>query len=181
LAAKRKVEVLPPGKPLMNSHHVSRLDTVGAIRREQAKIYRMAAKGQISSAEAARLIFCLREVRSSVESEPPIQSQGVGSIINILPIAAGTHFSKEACEHLARTGQLPTDAVFTLIEEPTPESVPALERLEAEVVPLHRSDRVERFPEGAPAADVDCLIDDCITGLNKIEDEAPETPPDAAA
>ena len=79
------------------------------------------------------------------------------------------------------TGQLPANATFTLIEEPMPESVPALERLEAEVVPLHRSDCVERFPEGAPAADVDCLIDDCITGLNKIEDEAPETPPDATA
>jgi hypothetical protein len=132
-------------------------------------------------AEAARLIFCLREVRSSVESEPPIQSHGVGCVINVQPIAAGTFFTREACEHLARTGQLPPGAMFTLIEGTAPESVPALERLEADVVPLHRSDRVERFPEGVPAADIDCLIDDGITGLGKIEDEAPETPPDAAA
>ena len=42
-------------------------------------------------------------------------------------------------------------------------------------------DRKAVFPEGVPAADIDCLIDDGITGLGKIEDEAPETPPDAAA
>jgi hypothetical protein len=198
LAAKRKVEVLPPGKPLMNSHHVSRLDTVGAIRREQAKIYRMAAKGQISSAEAARLIFCLREVRSSVESEPPIQSLRVGSVINVSSIAEGQQYApggkvllplQEADkawkawhggaaawkEYLGSILMMDSAAYQHLVSlQPSElESVPALEHL-AEVVPLHCSDRVERFSEGA-------LIDGYITEIGGEDGVAPEGPPDAVA
>lgn len=45
------------------------LNTIGGIAAEQARIYRATINDRIPAAEAARLVYILREVRSSIEAE----------------------------------------------------------------------------------------------------------------
>ena len=143
-----------------------------ASPQELGKTIRAVKNGELDRSDGTRDIFMLDKLRAAT---PNMDAAGGAytCVVNIQPIACGTYFTKEACEHLARTGQLPPDATITLIEEPAPESVPALERLEAEVVSLHRSDR-----------NIEHLIDIELTA-ERIEDadevgSAPEGPPDAA-
>jgi len=42
-----------------------------------------------------------------------------------VPVVSGTFFSREACEHLQATGQLPKDAVINLVEFPEPRAITA--------------------------------------------------------
>jgi hypothetical protein len=48
-----------------------KLDTVRGVAMEQGRLYRLAVNKTISTAEAARLTYILREVRCSLESIPP--------------------------------------------------------------------------------------------------------------
>jgi hypothetical protein len=45
------------------------LDTLAGLRSETARIYRATINERIKSAESARLVYILREIRSSIEAE----------------------------------------------------------------------------------------------------------------
>ena len=46
-----------------------RLATAEDIRKEMAKVYRQAKRGQIATAEATRLVYILGEIRKAIETE----------------------------------------------------------------------------------------------------------------
>jgi hypothetical protein len=82
--------------------------------------YRAAQHGDAPRADVVRDITSLDKIRSAM---PEGDAAGGGGtvILNICPIASGTWFTPEACRHLERTGQLPPDALITLIEPPVQE------------------------------------------------------------
>ena len=45
------------------------LDTLAGVRREMARLYRLTLNGRLRSEDMARLIYALREIRSSIEAE----------------------------------------------------------------------------------------------------------------
>jgi hypothetical protein len=65
------------------------------------------------------VFFAAQMIRATVPAakEPdPAAARPTVCKVFIQPIASGTYVSREACEHLTRTGQLPPDALITLIE-----------------------------------------------------------------
>ena len=45
------------------------LDTVAAVRKEMARVYRLALNGRIQSDEMTRFIYALKEIRACLEAE----------------------------------------------------------------------------------------------------------------
>ena len=62
LTQKPKAEVLSP-------HNAMALDTVAAVRKEMARVYRLALNGRIRSDEMTRFIYALKEIRACLEAE----------------------------------------------------------------------------------------------------------------
>lgn len=46
---------------------IGRLDSVGGVVREMAKVYREARRGELKTEEGTRLIYMLREIRGALE------------------------------------------------------------------------------------------------------------------
>jgi hypothetical protein len=62
LNQKPKAEVLPP-------RNAMRLDSLGAVRREMARIYRLGLNGKLPSDEMTRFTYVLKELRACIEAE----------------------------------------------------------------------------------------------------------------
>ena len=104
-----------------------KLETVQDVQSEMGKCYRAVQHGELAPSDGTRFIFILDKLRASGLPDARANAAGGGGfILNICPIAAGTYFSREACQHLQQTGQLPPDAVITLIEPTEPETQPLL-------------------------------------------------------
>jgi hypothetical protein len=67
IPARFQVKRLDKGQ-LLCPNHTRRLDTLRGVVGEQSRIYRSMINGKISTTEGMRLIFCLREVRCSLEA-----------------------------------------------------------------------------------------------------------------
>ena len=80
-----------------HGRHPVHLDTVGGVAREMARLYRLAINQRIKSAEAARLVYILREVRSSLEAIPLAPAADKPTVVNIVSVPSG-HFVKHAEE-----------------------------------------------------------------------------------
>jgi hypothetical protein len=89
-----RVEVIPPRrrKPLT---------TVASILREQARLYREVRNGRLAPEDGTRLVYMLREARSTIESLAPAMIDGVSGCtccitsIVIEPVAAGSFIAPE--------------------------------------------------------------------------------------
>jgi hypothetical protein len=64
LTQKQKAEVLSP-----HTHNATRLDSLGAVRREMARIYRLGLNGKLPSDEMTRFTYVLKELRACIEAE----------------------------------------------------------------------------------------------------------------
>jgi len=62
LTNQLKADVLSPRNAMS-------LDTVAAVRKEMARVYRLALNGRIQSDEMARLVYALKEIRACLEAE----------------------------------------------------------------------------------------------------------------
>ena len=62
LTRKPNAEVLSPRNKMA-------LDTVGGVRGEMARLYRLALNGRIPSDEMTRFIYALKEIRACLEAE----------------------------------------------------------------------------------------------------------------
>ena len=60
LSQKPKAEVLPPRNTMA-------LDTLAGVRREMARLDRLALNGRIRSNEMTRFIYALKEIRACLE------------------------------------------------------------------------------------------------------------------
>jgi hypothetical protein len=91
--------------------------------------------GEAPRGDVTKDVFVLDKLRAGLPEIRAENSGGGGGtvVINICPIASGTFFTKEACEHLRLTGQLPPDALIHLIDPIMPAEQPP----EATVLPLH--------------------------------------------
>lgn len=65
MGRKKLPEVYSP----INVNHTARLDSLRAIRIEQARLYRAAIRGRLPSDEMTRLVYALKEIRSTLEAE----------------------------------------------------------------------------------------------------------------
>lgn len=45
------------------------LDTIGGVRNEMARVYRLSLNGKIGSQEMTRLVYALKEIRACLEAE----------------------------------------------------------------------------------------------------------------
>ena len=63
LSQRQKIEVLLPPQ------HTASLNTLRGVRREMCRVYRGVANGRISSDEATRRIYILKEIRAALEAE----------------------------------------------------------------------------------------------------------------
>jgi hypothetical protein len=64
LSEKPKIELLSP-----LSRNAMRLDSIGAVRREMARIYRLGLNGKLPSDEMTRFTYVLKELRACIEAE----------------------------------------------------------------------------------------------------------------
>jgi len=62
LTNQLKADVLSPRNAMS-------LDTVAAVRKEMARVYRLALNGRIQSDEMTRFIYALKEIRACLEAE----------------------------------------------------------------------------------------------------------------
>ena len=63
LSQRQKIEVLLPPQ------HTASLNTLRGVRREMCRVYRGVANGRVSSDEATRRIYILKEIRAALEAE----------------------------------------------------------------------------------------------------------------
>ena len=63
LSQRQKLEVLLPPQ------HTASLNTLRGVRREMCRVYRGVANGRVSSDEATRRIYILKEIRAALEAE----------------------------------------------------------------------------------------------------------------
>ena len=68
MGRKARPQVLPP---IVSGKNTAKLDSQKAVRLEMAKLYRLVLNGKLPSDVAARLVYILKEVRSTLEAEPP--------------------------------------------------------------------------------------------------------------
>src|SRR3954464_2599140 len=78
--------------PPLNVNHTQRLDTLRSIRIEQSRLYRAAIRGRLPSDELGRLVYALKEIRSTLEAEiasMPDKPLQVGNVnLRIVPAGA---------------------------------------------------------------------------------------------
>lgn len=56
-----------PRTPSPRPVRIGRLDTIGGVVRELGRLYRAARRGEITSAEAARLAYIATQIRAAIE------------------------------------------------------------------------------------------------------------------
>lgn len=62
LTYQPKADVLPP-------RNMMALDTIGGVRGEMARLYRLGLNGRIRADEMTRFIYALKEIRACLEAE----------------------------------------------------------------------------------------------------------------
>jgi hypothetical protein len=116
------------------------LNSIRGVAMEQGRLYRAAINQRISSAEAARLTYILREVRCSLEAIPPEPKVEQATTLNIITIDQDSYIrdtamseSRLVIEHIPSEPLKtpPIEATLTVdvsaIEfepEPEPEPIP---------------------------------------------------------
>jgi hypothetical protein len=128
-----------------------KLDTVRGVAMEQGRLYRLAVNKTISTAEAARLTYILREVRCSLESIPPepVTEQTMPTL-NIISIPMDNYIRDAAMkspnlviEHIPSEPKTPPIEATSIVDDnlpydngidikevqPEPEPAPILETI----------------------------------------------------
>ena len=175
-------------RTLAHNRNKMSLDTLGGIRTEMGRLYRLVLNGKLRPDVATKLTFTLDKIRSCLEAEPPPEIYGPGAIVqvNVISIEAGRYITHQAIERLADGENIYNIAPGDLLEPVTIEHEPAT----AEVIPLRpaNTDHTEIVEEATPATEnvvknelIADLIGDYAALSAKVEnDGAREKPPDTA-
>jgi hypothetical protein len=133
-------QVLPP---IVSGKNTAKLDSQKAVRLEMAKLYRMVMSGKLPSDVAARLVYILKEVRSAIEAEPPVEvTAGNSGPLIILSVPPGSVVDPE-------TGLITTPTGAPVTCEPLKpfEGTPAFERLTDQMGPIDPLPVVQRIDD----------------------------------
>jgi hypothetical protein len=112
--------------PPLNVNHTQRLDTLRSIRIEQSRLYRAAIRGRLPSDELGRLVYALKEIRSTLEAEiasMPDKPLQVGNV-NLRIVPAGAFANTEEDGTLLEYQPPLVEPLSEVTEQPTVEILP---------------------------------------------------------
>ena len=124
------------------------LTSIAGVTAEMGRIYRATINQRIKSAESARLIYMLREIRCCIEAEPPKPADQT-TAVNIVAVPVDCYV-REAAASSDRSRY----RIEHMVNDPTPalEHTPQLEHLEPEA-PAASAQGIETYlPEEARVA-----------------------------